>query len=258
MRAREFINEGTGKQITVQQLATISDAALDAVYHYGRSQPGNTFGWQANLKSAAFAKQIIDAGVADIEKISDAIHKGWNVTAQAFVKNPMMFDDSKTMAPEKLQAKITQRQKLMTQQYAQLPEEEKEKDRVVARAMLQAITGQQIEEGWKQNIAAAGLGTALALGGTGAQANPDPNSPTWDQVGSSMNLHGKSSEQWNDDTLVKDQYSEIQGPDRDGDYRISIWNGDKLLKQLVTKNPQAAVNLLKQKYPWIMQKVLRK
>ena len=151
MRANEFIIEGTRKQITVQQLATISDAALDTVYHYGRSQPGNTFGWQANLKSAAFAKQIIDAGVADIEKISDAIHKGWNVTAQAFVKNPMMFDDSKIMAPEKLQAKIAQRQKLMTQQYAQLPEEEKEKDRVVARAMLQAITGQQIEEGWKQN-----------------------------------------------------------------------------------------------------------
>ena len=117
------------------------------------------------------------------------------------------------------------------------------------------IIEQQIEEGWKQNIAAAGLGTALALGGTGAQANPDPNSPTWDQVGSSMNLTGRSSEQWNDDTLVKDQYSEIQGPDRDGDYRISIWNGDKLLKQLVTKNPQAAVNLLKQKYPWIITKV---
>ena len=117
------------------------------------------------------------------------------------------------------------------------------------------IIEQQIEEGWKQNIAAAGLGTALALGGTGAQANPDPNSPTWDQVGSSMNLTGRSSEQWNDDTLVKDQYSEIQGPDRDGDYRIAIWNGDKLLKQLVTKNPQAAVNLLKQKYPWIVQKV---
>ena len=252
MRANEFIIEGTGKQITVQQLATISDAALDTVYHYGRSQPGNTFGWQANLKSAAFAKQIIDAGVADIEKISDAIHKGWNITAQAFVKNPMMFDDSKTMAPEKLQAKIAQRQKLMTQQYAQLPEEEKEKDRVVARAMLQAITDQQIEEGWKQNLAAAGLGTALALGGTGAQANPDPDSPTW---GQDMPLHGQSSEQWNDNTLVKDLYSDIQGPDRDGDYKIEIWNKDKLLKQLVTKNPQAAINLLKQKYPWIIQKV---
>jgi hypothetical protein len=124
-------------------LAQISDAALDNAYHYGRSQPGNTFGWQANLKSAAFAKQIIDKGITDVEAISDAIHKGWNVTAQAFVKNPDQFDDSKTMAPEKLQAKIAQRQKLMTQNYAQLPEDEKEKDRVVARAMLQAITGQQ-------------------------------------------------------------------------------------------------------------------
>jgi hypothetical protein len=137
----ESINEG--QQLSVQQLAQISDAALDAAYGYGRSTPGNTFGWQANLKSAAFAKQMIDRGVTDIEAISDAIHKGWNVTAQAFVKNPQMFDDSKTMAPEKLQAKIAQRQKLMTQQYAQLPEDEKEKDRVVARAMLQAIGGQQ-------------------------------------------------------------------------------------------------------------------
>ena len=115
----------------------------------------------------------------------------------------------------------------------------------------------ELEEGWKQNLAAAGLGTALALGGTGAQANPDPDSPTWDQVGTTMNLQAKSSEQWNDDTPVKDQYSEIQGPDRDGDYRIAIWNGDKLLKQLVTKNPQAAVNLLKQKYPWMITKVRR-
>jgi len=130
-------------QLSVQQLATISDEALDAAYHYGRSKPGNTFGWQANLKSAEFAKQVIDKGVTDIEAISDAIHNGWNETARAFVKNPMMFDDSKTMAPEKLEAKIAQRQKLMTQQYAQLPEDEKEKDRVVARAMLQAITGGQ-------------------------------------------------------------------------------------------------------------------
>ena len=110
----------------------------------------------------------------------------------------------------------------------------------------------ELEEGWKQNLAAVGLGTALALGGTGAQANPDPDSPTW---GQDMPLQGKNIEQWNDNNLVKDLYSDIQGPDRDGDYKIEIWNKDKLLKQLVTKNPQAAVNLLKQKYPWIVQKV---
>jgi pterin-4a-carbinolamine dehydratase len=182
--------KGTGQQLSVQKLAQISDAALDSAYGYGRSSPSNTFGWQANLKSAAFAKQMIDRGITDIEAISDAIHKGWNVTAQAFVKNPMMFDDSKTMAPEKLEAKIAQRQKLMTQNYAQLPEEEKEKDRVVARAMLQAITGQQgvaeddMDEGWKQNMAAGILGATMALSPVPARADIANMSP--DQVQQSI------------------------------------------------------------------------
>ena len=51
----------------------------------------------------------------------------------------MMFDDSKTMAPEKLEAKLAQRQKLMTQQYTQLPEDEKEKDRVHVRTMMKLL-----------------------------------------------------------------------------------------------------------------------
>ena len=68
----------------LNQLATISDKALDDAYHYGRSSPGNSFGWQANLKSAEFAKKAIESGITDIEAIADAIHKGWNVTAKAF------------------------------------------------------------------------------------------------------------------------------------------------------------------------------
>jgi hypothetical protein len=132
------------QQLSVQQLATVSDEALDNAYHYGRSSPGNTFGWQANLKSAEFAKRMIDAGITDIEKISDAIHKGWNVTAKAFVENPEQFDDTeKLKAAGKLEAKLQQRAKLMNIGYSQLPDEEQEKDRVVARALLQALTGQQ-------------------------------------------------------------------------------------------------------------------
>jgi hypothetical protein len=142
VNAKPGMNEA--EQLSVQQLATISDAALDKAYHYGRSQPGNSFGWQANLKSAAFAKQMIDKGVTDIEAISDAIHKGWNVTAQAFVQNPEQFDDTaKLKAAGKLEAKLQQRAQLMKQNYGQLPEEEKEKDRVVARALLQALKGEQ-------------------------------------------------------------------------------------------------------------------
>ena len=141
--------EATGQQLNIQQLATISDEALDNAYHYGRSTPGNTFGWQANLKSAAYAKQMIDQGVTDIEAISDAIHKGWNVTARAFVQNPEQFSDTeKLQAAGKLEAKLQQRAKLMNIGYAQLPDEEQEKDRVVAKALLQALKGQQgVSEG---------------------------------------------------------------------------------------------------------------
>jgi hypothetical protein len=136
----DMINEG----MDVSQLAQISDKALDDAYHYGRSSPGNTFGWQANLKSAEFAAKLINSGVTDIEKISDAIHNGWNVTAKQFVQNPEQFDDTeKLKAAGKLEAKLQQREKLMNIPYAQLSDEEQEKDRVVARALLQAITGQQ-------------------------------------------------------------------------------------------------------------------
>ena len=139
---KQGVDEGSG-QLSIQQLATISDEALDKAYGYGRSTPGNTFGWQANLMSAAYAKKMIDAGVTDIEKISDAIHKGWNVTAQKFVQNPDHFDDTEKLRQAgKLEAKLQQRAKLMKINYAQLDNEEQEKDRVVARALLQAIRGQ--------------------------------------------------------------------------------------------------------------------
>jgi ParB-like chromosome segregation protein Spo0J len=164
-KVNQGVAENTAPQLSVQQLATISDEALDNAYGYGRSTPGNTFGWQANMKSAAYAKQIIDQGVSDIEAISDAIHKGWNTTAQAFVQNPDQFDDTaKLAAAGKLQAKLQQRAQLMKQNYAQLPEEEKEKDRVVARALVKAIKGDQsLSEGMAGQVVFSGTG---ANGGT--------------------------------------------------------------------------------------------
>lgn len=137
---RRYIDILAESALSVDQLAAVSDKALDDAYHYGRSTPGNNFGWQANLKSAEFAKKAIEAGTTDIEAIADAIHKGWNVTAQAFVQNPDQFDDTeKLRAAGKLEAKLAQREKLMKVSYAQLPEDEKEKDRVVARAVLAAM-----------------------------------------------------------------------------------------------------------------------
>ena len=179
MMDEQGVAEASGQQLSVQQLATISDEALDKAYGYGRSTPGNSFGWQANLMSAAYAKKMIDAGVTDIEKISDAIHKGWNVTAQKFVQNPDQFGDTEKLRQAgKLEAKLQQRAQLMKQNYAQLPDDEQEKDRVVARALLQAIKGQKgVAEGMLDNIKQAwarliaGLADkAIALDRTGELA----------------------------------------------------------------------------------------
>jgi len=131
---RKFINVVESAQ-SVEQLAHISDKALDDAYHYGRSTPGASFGWLANIESAKAAKRLIDAGETDIEKISDAIHDGWNITAMADYNNQLQLS-----SPTPDEKKI-KRAKLAQQSYSQLPEEEKEKDRVVARALLKAITG---------------------------------------------------------------------------------------------------------------------
>ena len=129
------------ENLSIEQLAIISDETLDNAYHYGRSQPGNTFGWQANLKSAEFAKRAIESGETNIDKIASKIHDGWNVTARAFVKDPYQFDDTpKLEQAGKLQAKLAQREKLMNISYEDLPDEEKEKDRVVARAILKELS----------------------------------------------------------------------------------------------------------------------
>jgi hypothetical protein len=143
MTNQPAVSEGAVQQLSVKQLAAISDEALDSAYHYGRSSPGNTFGWQANLKSAAFAKKIIDAGVTDIEKISDAIHKGWWSVAQKFVDDPDQFDDTETLrAKGKFDKKMADRIAQMVP-FNQLTKDQQDIDRVVARAMLKAITGEQ-------------------------------------------------------------------------------------------------------------------
>jgi len=117
------------------QLATISDKALDDVYHYGRSTPGKNFGWLANLESAKAALKLIQQGATDVDVIADAIHDGWNITAMADYNGELDLD---TPTPDEKKLK---RYKLAQQSYAQLPEDEKEKDRVVARALLKALKG---------------------------------------------------------------------------------------------------------------------
>jgi hypothetical protein len=137
------VAENTAQPLSVQQLATISDEALDKAYGYGRSTPGNTFGWQANLASAAYAKQAIDKGATDLIAISDAVHKGWWSVAQKFVDNPDQFSDTETLrAKGKFDKKMADRKAQMVP-FNRLTKDQQDIDTVVARAMLQAITGDQ-------------------------------------------------------------------------------------------------------------------
>jgi hypothetical protein len=135
--------ENAVQPLSVQQLATISDEALDKAYGYGRSTPGNTFGWQANLASAAYAKQAIDKGATDLIAISDAVHKGWWSVAQKFVDNPDQFSDTeKLRADGKFDKKMADRKAQMVP-FKQLTKDQQDIDTVVARALLQAIRGEQ-------------------------------------------------------------------------------------------------------------------
>lgn len=130
MRIRE-LNES----YSIEELASISDKALDDAYQYGRSTPGNNFGWLANLESAKAALNLIKQGATNIDMIADAIHDGWNITAMADYNGELDLD-SPTPDEKKLK-----RYKLAQQTYAELDEDEKEKDRVVARALLKALKG---------------------------------------------------------------------------------------------------------------------
>jgi len=99
-----------------------SDAALDARYGYGRAK-GNkrSFGRAANRSSAAAALRAIRRGErsgsgTSREAGADAVHRGWAKTAKT----------STDQTPEKK----AKRAKLANTSYSNLPDDEKEKDRV--------------------------------------------------------------------------------------------------------------------------------
>jgi hypothetical protein len=111
-----------------RKAAEVSDKALDAAYHYGLSKPG-TFGHAANRASASFALRAIKSGKTDIEAISDAIHRGWSSVAKTY-DDPVYAEK-----PQKRESRMA----LASKDYADLPDDEKEKDRVVARALLKHV-----------------------------------------------------------------------------------------------------------------------
>lgn len=103
--------------------------AMDAKYGYGMAKEG-TFGHAATNASASAALHAIEGGETDVDAIADAVHEGWGHTAKTF------DDPVYQTKPEKKAS----RAKLAAQKYSELPEEEKEKDRVIAREVLKSKT----------------------------------------------------------------------------------------------------------------------
>lgn len=130
MKIREL-----SESISIEELATISDKALHDRYHFALSTPGKSFGWLSNLESAKAALRVINQGVTDIDVIADAIHDGWNITAMADYNGELDLD---TPTPDEKKLK---RYALAQKSYAELDDDEQEKDRVVARALLKALKG---------------------------------------------------------------------------------------------------------------------
>ena len=121
--------------VDLKRAISISDRALDQEYGYGLSKP-NTFGYEANKYSSLYAlnaiQENIDLVIANpddvelIEIVSDAVHDGWSWAAYN-------VDDPRYLTqPEK---KIT-RMVDADASYRSLSEDVKEKDRVIARALI--------------------------------------------------------------------------------------------------------------------------
>ena len=103
-------------------LNTQAQKALDAVYGYGLCSAG--FGYEAMNGSIKFGLKAKENG-GDLEQIASAVHEGWAHVAKTF-EDPVYASK-----PEKRQARLV----LANTSYLDLPEVEKEKDRVIARVL---------------------------------------------------------------------------------------------------------------------------
>ena len=121
--------------VDLKRATSISDQALDRKYGYGLSKP-NTFGYEANKYSSLYALNAIQENIglvlanpddSDlIELVADAVHDGWSYAAYN-------VDDPRYLTqPEKKANRIA----LADASYSSLSEDEKEKDRVIARALI--------------------------------------------------------------------------------------------------------------------------
>ena len=133
MRDLLKINTGVIKEELVDQAANASDIALDNEFGYGLSTDPNSFGYKANKLSATYGLYEFFYGeshdIDDIESIASAIHDGWSFAAYH-------VNDSRYLTQPH---KKTNRVSLADTPYEKLAESEKEKDRIIARAIIDLL-----------------------------------------------------------------------------------------------------------------------
>ena len=133
MRDLLKINTGALKKELVDKAAKESDIALDNAFGYGLSTDPDSFGYKANRLSAEYGLYEFFYGeshdIDDIESIASAIHDGWSFAAYH-------VNDPRYLAQPH---KKTNRLSLADTPYAKLSESEKDKDRIIAKAIINLL-----------------------------------------------------------------------------------------------------------------------
>ena len=134
MRKLLQVNTGAIKQELIEKATKLSDHALNEKYGYGLSNDINSFGYKANKLSATYGLHEFfygeGLGINNIETVASAVHDGWSFAA--YHEN----DPRYLTQPHKK----TNRVNLADIPYSKLPESEKEKDRIVAKAIIDFLT----------------------------------------------------------------------------------------------------------------------
>lgn len=118
--------------IDPREATRLSDEALDYEYGYGLSTDPESFGYKANANSSMFALAYILENLDrlnDLESFSSAVHDGWSYTVYHF--DDPVYDTN----PAKKESRLS----LANQTYSALSNQEQEKDRVIARVVLQMV-----------------------------------------------------------------------------------------------------------------------
>ena len=118
MRILQKMTINPANNPSVKALAPLTEGLLNSIHNYGLAER-ETFGWWANRYSVAMA---LSCSSMNIETIAEAIHDGWSKCVFD-VEDPVYNEK-----PQKKESRLT----LDNTTYADLSEEEKNKDRQIA------------------------------------------------------------------------------------------------------------------------------